>query len=174
MTWIPFRDLFSRSVRTNTPSDLDDVDPLPLVAICGGIGMVCPPPPVSPPVSCPAPAPALPSLVGTPSGAIRGSVWVEGSELHYISDNGTEWAGTGTSVDTPSGAVLGSCYLNSATDAIYYIDSSGVRRALQATSLGAKPAGAVQGSMWIDGGQLTGRQLEWAGATNRWQWWNGS
>lgn len=115
----------------------------------------------------------IPSLVGTPSGAIRGSVWVDGSALHYISDNQTEWAGTGTAVDTPSDAVVGSCYLNSATDEIYYIDASGVRRALQATSLGAKPAGAVQGSMWVAQDQVTGRQLEWAGATNTFQWWNG-
>lgn len=137
-------------------------------AISGGVGGC--PPPVSPPVS-PPPVPAIPGLIGSPPGALPGSHWIEGAEEHYIAQGGTEHGGTGTAVSTPLGAVVGSIHEEGENKD--YVDASGVRRRLQANALGAKAGPAIQGSEWIDTGQTAGKQFEWIGGTNKYQWWNG-
>lgn len=136
--------------------------------ISGGMGGC--PPPVSPPVS-PPPTPAIPALIGTPPGALPGSQWIESAEQHYIAQGGAEYGGTGTAVSTPPGALAGS--IHEEAENKDYVDASGVRRRLQANSLGAKAGPAIQGSEWIESTQAAGKQFEWIGGTNKLQWWNG-
>lgn len=129
------------------------------------------PPPVSPPVSPPPPPPpAIPAFVANPPGAVPGSKWVEGAELHYIASNGAEYSETGTSVATPPGAVVGSSWLES--DDIHYIDSSGVERTITKTSLGAKPAPAITGSEWVHSPAAAGAQVTWISTANFYRWSN--
>ena len=111
-------------------------------------------------------------MVATPSGALAGSLWVEGAELHYIASAGVEYAGTGTSVSTPSGAVVGSLWQEG--ENLFYIDASGVKRQVLKMSLGAKSAPAVAGSVWVDDGTTAGKQLQWVSGTTRYEHWNGS
>ena len=150
--------------------------------ICGAMGgepspsaPVCPPPPPPPPPSCPPPPPspsAEPHLVGTPLGAIAGSLWVEGSELHYLSAAGTEYAGTGTSIATRPTAIAGSFWAEG--EALRYIDATGIERELPKTSLGAKAGAALAGSLWIESTATAGQQLQWVSGATRYTFWNGT
>lgn len=110
-------------------------------------------------------------MVATPAGAVVGSIWVEGADLHYIASTGVEYAGTGTSISTPSGAVVGSFWAEG--ENLFYIDASGVKRLVLKTALGAKDAGALTGSVWVDSVAAAGKQLQWASGTTRYEHWNG-
>lgn len=130
-------------------------------------------PPVGGPVA-PPPTPRQPHLVATPPGAVVGSMWVEGAELHYIASDGTEWAETGASQATPPGAVAGSIW--SESDWVSYIDGPGVERRISRTSMPAVPSGAIDGSLWLENSAPThkGEQVQWIGASlARFRWWNG-
>jgi len=126
-----------------------------------------------PPVPGPPPTPTQPHLVGTPSpAATPGSLWVEGSELHFINASGVEYAETGASVGTPSPtATAGSIWLEG--DFIHYIDASNVERTASKTSMGASPG--TEGSMWIESSAPTpaGQQAQYISGTTRYKWWNG-
>ena len=134
--------------------------------IAGG----APPPDPGPPTPPPNPPP-IPTLVGTPSGALPGSFWVEGSDWHFITSGGQEYRGTGSAVATPPGAVVGSYWVEGET--FRYIDASGIERQLPSVSVGVKAAPAIQGSYWVNSPSPAQRQWHWIGGANRYQFWNG-
>jgi hypothetical protein len=82
---------------------------------------------------------------------VAGSLWVDGTQLHYVDKSGNEWYFVGTAGSTPAGAIVGSIWVDSASSTIHYIDSVGVDRAV-AVEAGANRAGAgaLPGSIWVD------------------------
>ena len=82
---------------------------------------------------------------------VAGSMWVDGSTLHYIDPLGSEWYFTGTAGTTPGGAIVGSIWVDSGNGTIHYIDASGVDRAVAVESGSSRSGvGAVRGSLWVD------------------------
>lgn len=143
--------------------DMGDGRLFPMV--CGG-GPV----PVTPPVS--PPPPAIPGAKAAAPGALPGSVWVESSELHYIASDGTHWGGTGTA--TPGGpGIPGSFWIDPSGNATY-VDQPGQARILQVPA-GTGGQTGIEGSVWVESGNPTGRQLSYIGNVSvKFFWWNGS
>lgn len=84
----------------------------------------------------------------------NGSIWVEGSELHFIDGSGNEYAYSGEDTgNNPSGATSGSIWLGSGDNKIHYIDENGDERTTP-RSVGANVSG-VAGSVWIENGYVT-------------------
>lgn len=138
--------------------------------ISGGAPPPDPPGPPGPDPPSPPPIPAIPSLVFSPAGAVPGSVWVEGSELHYIASNGQEWAGTGVAGGAPGGAIPGSLWVEG--ENLAYIDQNGIGRTLQLEDLGPHSGQGV-GSVWVDPTFAAGQQWNWLGTVRRSRWFNG-
>lgn len=88
----------------------------------------------------------------------NGSVWVEGTDLHWISD-GVNWRSTGGSSGAVAGKV-GSIWVEG--NDLHYIDSSGNERTLVGVD-GGVVAGKM-GSLWIDG--TVNNNLYWIDASN--------
>lgn len=82
--------------------------------------------------------------------AVNGSIWVEGTELHYLTEIGTERKATGTD----NGAVAGnqgSLWIEGTQ--LHYIDNAGHERILPYTAIGANESG-LQGSIWVESGYI--------------------
>lgn len=101
-------------------------------------------------------------------------MWVDGALLHYIASDNKDYGETGASQPAAPGAVHGSIWVDG--EDVHYIDSSGTHRTISKTSLGAKPAPAIQGSMYLEANSpaAPGRDIRWVGGTNYYRWWNGS
>lgn len=81
--------------------------------------------------------------------AINGSIWVEGTDLHWLDSAGTERINTGADNGASAG-VQGSAWIE-ATD-LHYIDANGDDRSLTGSDQGA--VAGVEGSIWIEGNNL--------------------
>jgi len=88
----------------------------------------------------------------------NGSLWIEGTDLHWISD-GVNWRSTGGSPGAVAGKV-GSIWVEG--NDLHYIDSSGNERTLVGVD-GGVVAGKI-GSLWIDG--TVNNDLKWIDASN--------
>lgn len=87
---------------------------------------------------------------------MKGSLWIDGSNIHWIDANGVDQARTGSSQGTPPGALAGSVWDHGiVSNTFRYIDASGVLRFLDHTiNFGAVPPGGLIGSRWVEGGSL--------------------
>jgi hypothetical protein len=93
--------------------------------------------------------------------ATKGSIWVEGSNLHFIAEDGYEYRYTPTSdYGVVSGAKPGSIWIDGYR--IYYIDANGRKRALPYRSI-SSIATAVLGSLWVESNRL--RYIGQSGST---------
>ena len=83
---------------------------------------------------------------------IPGSIWVEGTGLHYIDNTGDEWYYTGTYIASSTGAIPGTIWVQSSSNSLRYVDGVGdVREIADAASV---ISGGVAGSLWIEGGKI--------------------
>jgi len=93
---------------------------------------------------------------------IAGSIWVEGTELHWINASGTEYKLTGDNAGAVAG-VAGSIWItgsNSTDGQLHYVDASGNHRYTfsQPQFLSFVP-NAIPGSIWIDSAGSASTQL---------------
>jgi hypothetical protein len=80
-----------------------------------------------------------------------GSLWVDGTTLHYVDKVGVEWFFTGTAGSTPAGAKIGSLWIDDSTSTMHYIDGSGVDRAVKVSAVADRSGvGALKGSFWVE------------------------
>lgn len=135
------------------------------------------PPPACPPPACPPPPPPvpgnppIPALLAPFSDQRRGSLWVQGSTLRYVTASGAVYGGTGVAVGAVD-ADPGSIWVED--EGIHYVDEFGQERVVQHVVDTPAPVKAVEGSVWIESGNLVGRQLSWISETGeRRSWWNG-
>lgn len=91
--------------------------------------------------------------------ARAGSVWVEGTELHWIDENGIERVYEGEHIGTPSGARPSSVWVEGTR--LHYVDANGAERRSYATPSLGSPPGRI-GSAWIEGDAL--RWIDQTGA----------
>src|SRR3954463_4495656 len=96
---------------------------------------------------------------------IAGSVWVDGSTLHYVDKNNAEWFFTGTVVASPAGApVVGSIWVSGSF--VNYIDSLNRVRQLPVVLVTSRVGvGAVSGSIWVDTAANTNFSLHFIDAS---------
>lgn len=81
-----------------------------------------------------------------------GSIWVEGSDLHYVDSAGNERSFTGDNIGAPAGALSGSLWLDTSDNRVHYIAGGGAERVLPAVTAGLHTdAAAIQGSVWVEG-----------------------
>jgi hypothetical protein len=87
--------------------------------------------------------------VGADKGSDPGDLWVEGDDLHYFDEGGTEYRYQGVSVGACVGTV-GSLWVDDDA-AIHYVDASGVERKCPSTSALHVDGAAFDGSLWDEG-----------------------
>jgi hypothetical protein len=78
---------------------------------------------------------------------IKGSLWIEGKNLHVIGEDGLEWYYTGDKVETVTDGVSGSVWIEE--NSLRYIDSEGAERAIGNSVMTAVPG--KTGSLWVEG-----------------------
>jgi hypothetical protein len=82
--------------------------------------------------------------------AISGSLWIEGTSLHW-SSAGTDYYCEGGSLGTPAGAMPGSIWIDGPN--IRYIDESGVYRSIgdsEGVVIDPGEWPGMAGSLWIE------------------------
>lgn len=95
-----------------------------------------------------------------------GSMWVEGTYLHYVDSTNSEWRIQGTYLSSPSTPKNGSVWVDSATGYVHYIDASGDERYCYRSSSGLHgDAGATPGSMWAESADDYLHFIAWSGTT---------
>lgn len=80
--------------------------------------------------------------------ALEGSLWVQGTQLRYTGQNGSNYAIEGTYISNPSGAIAGSFWVEGAS--FGYIDQYGAKRLVSGYAQ-ATISNAIQGSIWVEG-----------------------
>ena len=89
----------------------------------------------------------------------NGSMWVEGTYLHWRNASNTEYRFDGTVIATPSGATVGSLWIEA--NNVHYIDASGVERQVGGPYVSSQAG--LAGSMWMDSAEPANEQLHWLG-----------
>lgn len=79
--------------------------------------------------------------------AVNGSIWIEGTSIHFLDDAGNHWVRYCGGGEVASGAVPGSIWIEGNKFCI--IGADGKKYWNNSTDMGAA-AGAVNGSLWID------------------------
>lgn len=78
-----------------------------------------------------------------------GSIWVEGSELHHIDEDGNEWKLTGEDQGSITGQ-KGSIWIEN--DKFYYVDEDNHKRECPKDNLSS--TSGISGSAWIEGNYI--------------------
>ncbi len=76
----------------------------------------------------------------------EGSFWIDGTDWHYVDENGQEWLFTGELVGTSVGRP-GSFWVEG--DNFHYVDENGDERYLYGAS-SHTDTGAMPGSYWVE------------------------
>ncbi|MEF8880782.1 MAG: hypothetical protein V5A72_03055, partial [Candidatus Nanohaloarchaea archaeon] len=78
--------------------------------------------------------------------ANEGSIWVEGTEFHFVDGSGTEYKYDGDYVTSPSGADPGSIWIDG--ENLHYIDENGDERKIPRVVHSS--VSGTKGSIWIE------------------------